>query len=84
MFPAAALGGPAYLRCVRGPLPQIPLLPTSGPTSENLGEYMDAGAAAVGVGTEVFPVGFTLSGVEAAARRVRRAMDTWRSTHTAR
>jgi 2-dehydro-3-deoxyphosphogluconate aldolase/(4S)-4-hydroxy-2-oxoglutarate aldolase len=84
VFPSATLGGPAYLRYVRGPLPQIPLLPTSGPTSENLADYMDAGAVAVGIGGEVFPPGFTLDGVEAAARRVRRAMDAWRSAHPAR
>jgi len=84
VFPSGSLGGPPYLRFVRGPLPQIRLLPTSGPTSENLAEYMDAGAVAVGIGGEVFPPGFTPESVEAAARRVRRAMDTWRAAHPAR
>jgi 2-dehydro-3-deoxyphosphogluconate aldolase / (4S)-4-hydroxy-2-oxoglutarate aldolase len=84
VFPSAPLGGPAYLRFVRGPLPQIPLLPTSGPTSENLADYMDAGAVAVGIGGEVFPPGFTLDSVEAAARKVRRAMDAWHAAHPAR
>jgi len=84
VFPSGTLGGPPYLRFVRGPLPHIRLLPTSGPTSENLADYMAAGAVAVGIGGEVFPPGFTLDGVEAAARRVRRAMDAWHATHPAR
>ena len=70
VFPSGALGGPAFLRALRGPLPDIPLVPTSGPTADNLGEYFAAGATAVGVGAEVFPEGFTRASVEAAARRV--------------
>jgi 2-dehydro-3-deoxyphosphogluconate aldolase/(4S)-4-hydroxy-2-oxoglutarate aldolase len=81
VFPSATLGGPQFLRFVRGPLPQLRLLPTSGPTSENIADYMDAGAVAVGVGGEVFPPGFTPASVETAARRVRRAMDAWRDAH---
>lgn len=78
VFPSGPLGGPQFLRFVRGPLAEIPLLPTSGPTSENLGDYFDAGAFAVGIGPEVFPPGFTLEGVEHAARKVRQAVDAWR------
>jgi 2-dehydro-3-deoxyphosphogluconate aldolase/(4S)-4-hydroxy-2-oxoglutarate aldolase len=79
IFPAAALGGPQFLRFVRGPLPDIPLMPTSGPTSENLADYMAAGAVAVGIGAEVFHPGFTLETVEAASRRVRQAVTAWRA-----
>jgi len=78
VFPAAALGGPAYLRAIRGPLPDIPLVPTNGITSETIRDYVEAGAVAVGVGGEVFPEGFTLAHVEAAARRIRGAMDATR------
>jgi 2-dehydro-3-deoxyphosphogluconate aldolase/(4S)-4-hydroxy-2-oxoglutarate aldolase len=83
VFPAAALGGPAYLRAVRGPLPDVDLVPTSGPTSENVAEYFAAGARAVGVGAEVFHDGCTIESVEAAARRVREAVDAARSHHAA-
>ena len=79
VFPSGPLGGPQFLKFVRGPLGQIPLLPTSGPTSDNLADYFDAGAVAIGVGPEVFPPGFTLDGVAQAARRVRRAVDAWRT-----
>lgn len=78
LFPAAALGGPAYLRALRGPLPGVPLVPTNGITAENLADYVAAGAVAVGVGGDVFPPNFTLEHVEAAARRIRLAMDAAR------
>jgi len=80
VFPAGPLGGPEFLRTVRGPLPDIPLVPTSGPTSDTIAEYVAAGAVAVGVGGEVFGKGFTLESVEAAARRLRAAMSAARAS----
>ena len=74
VFPAASLGGPRFLSAVRGPLPDIPLIPTSGPSAETIADYMAAGAVAVGVGREVFTEGFTPESVEKASRRVRKAM----------
>jgi 2-dehydro-3-deoxyphosphogluconate aldolase / (4S)-4-hydroxy-2-oxoglutarate aldolase len=53
VFPAQGVGGAAYLRALRGPFPDIPLVPTGGVTLENIGEMFKAGAAAVGVGTEL-------------------------------
>ncbi len=82
VFPAAALGGPAYLRAIRGPLPEVRLVPTNGITSETIRDYLAAGAVAVGVGGEVFPQGFTLDHVESASRRIRRAMDAARESLT--
>jgi 2-dehydro-3-deoxyphosphogluconate aldolase/(4S)-4-hydroxy-2-oxoglutarate aldolase len=52
IFPAS-LGGPAYLRSLRGPFPDIPLMPTGGVNSDNLGEWLRAGAVAVGAGSEL-------------------------------
>ncbi len=49
LFPAGTLG-PGYLRDLRGPLPQVRLLPTGGVTAENAVEFLAAGAMAVGVG----------------------------------
>jgi 2-dehydro-3-deoxyphosphogluconate aldolase/(4S)-4-hydroxy-2-oxoglutarate aldolase len=80
VFPAAALGGAAYLRAVRGPLPDIPLVPTNGITAETLGDYLRAGAVAVGVGGDVFIPGFTLEHVENASRRIRTAIEAARTT----
>ncbi len=78
VFPSGPLGGPEFIRKIRGPLPHIELVPTSGPTAATIPDYVAAGVAAVGVGAEVFanPVP---DRVEAAARRIRRAMDAARS-----
>lgn len=79
VFPSGALGGPAYLRAIRGPLGHVPMIPTSGPLSGDMQEWIDAGAVAVGVGPEVFTPDFTAESVGAAARRVRDAVDRARS-----
>ncbi len=50
VFPATALG-PGYIKDVRAPLPHVKLMPTGGVTVENAGQWIKAGAAAVGVGT---------------------------------
>ena len=53
VFPAQSVGGAAYLRALRGPFPQIPLVPTGGVTLDTVREMFGAGAAAVGVGSEL-------------------------------
>jgi len=53
VFPAQSVGGAAYLRALRGPFPNIPLVPTGGVTLDNIADMFKAGAAAVGVGTEL-------------------------------
>jgi len=53
VFPVQSLGGPSYLRALRGPFPDIPLVPTGGVDLGNVAEFIRAGAAAVGVGSEL-------------------------------
>ncbi len=53
VFPIAQVGGPAYIRAVRAPLPQIPLVPTGGVNVQNAGEFIKAGAAAIAAGGEL-------------------------------
>ena len=55
IFPIQSLGGAAYLRALRGPFPQIPLVPTGGVTLDNIAEMFQARAAAVGVGNQMIP-----------------------------
>lgn len=50
VFPATALG-PAYFKDVRAPMPQLRLMPTGGVTLANAGEWIKAGAVAIGVGS---------------------------------
>lgn len=53
IFPASAVGGPAYIRALKGPFPAIDFCPTGGVNLETLGEFVKAGAVAVGVGGEL-------------------------------
>lgn len=52
VFPAT-LGGPQYLRDIRGPLPQIRLCPTGGVNLENTPDFIKAGAVVVAAGTSL-------------------------------
>ncbi|TFD22438.1 bifunctional 4-hydroxy-2-oxoglutarate aldolase/2-dehydro-3-deoxy-phosphogluconate aldolase [Cryobacterium sp. TMS1-13-1] len=52
IFPAS-LGGPAFLRSLRGPFPAVPFMPTGGVTPGNIGAWFDAGAIAVGAGSDL-------------------------------
>lgn len=52
LFPSALLG-PGYLKALRAPLDRIEFIPTGGITPENLAEYVEAGAVAVGVGSSL-------------------------------
>ena len=53
VFPAAQLGGPDYLKALKGPFPQILLVPTGGVNLQNTGAFIKAGASAVGAGGEL-------------------------------
>ncbi len=50
VFPATSVG-PGYLKDLRGPLPHVKLMPTGGVSIDNVGEWLKAGAVAVGVGS---------------------------------
>jgi 2-dehydro-3-deoxyphosphogluconate aldolase/(4S)-4-hydroxy-2-oxoglutarate aldolase len=73
VFPATALG-PAFLKDVRGPLPHVKLMPTGGVTLDNAGQWITAGAVAVGVGTALLDANAIAAGnysvLEANARRI--------------
>jgi len=55
VFPADALGGPAFLKAVRGPCPHLRLMPSSGVSTElkNLAGWFAAGAHCVGIGSQL-------------------------------
>jgi 2-dehydro-3-deoxyphosphogluconate aldolase/(4S)-4-hydroxy-2-oxoglutarate aldolase len=53
VFPCAQVGGPQYIRALRGPFPDIPLVPTGGVNLHTAGDFIQAGAAALGVGAEL-------------------------------
>ncbi len=53
VFPCGNVGGPKYIKALKGPLPQIPLIPTGGVTLENAAEFILAGSEALGIGGEL-------------------------------
>lgn len=53
IFPCGQVGGPAYIKALKGPLPQVPLIPTGGVNLETAADFISAGAAALGVGGEL-------------------------------
>jgi 2-dehydro-3-deoxyphosphogluconate aldolase/(4S)-4-hydroxy-2-oxoglutarate aldolase len=53
VFPAGALGGAKYLASLKGPLPQIKMIPTGGVSLATAAEFLDAGAFALGVGSDL-------------------------------
>jgi 2-dehydro-3-deoxyphosphogluconate aldolase / (4S)-4-hydroxy-2-oxoglutarate aldolase len=55
IFPAATVGGPHYVRALKVPLPQIPLIVTGGVNQLTAFDYIRSGASAIGVGRELLP-----------------------------
>jgi 2-dehydro-3-deoxyphosphogluconate aldolase / (4S)-4-hydroxy-2-oxoglutarate aldolase len=53
VFPIGQVGGPAYIRAIKAPLPHIPLVPTGGVNLQNASEFIKAGAAAIAAGGEL-------------------------------
>jgi 2-dehydro-3-deoxyphosphogluconate aldolase / (4S)-4-hydroxy-2-oxoglutarate aldolase len=53
IFPCGNVGGPKYLQSLRGPFPQVALIPTGGVSASNAGDYIAAGAFALGVGGDL-------------------------------
>lgn len=51
IFPGS-VGGPGYLKALRGPFPHIPMMPTGGVSLSNIGEWFAAGGVAIGAGSE--------------------------------
>jgi 2-dehydro-3-deoxyphosphogluconate aldolase / (4S)-4-hydroxy-2-oxoglutarate aldolase len=68
LFPAS-LGGPRYLRDLRGPLPHVVFIPSGGVDSTNAREFLEAGAAAVFAGRELVPPELVAVGAHEEIRR---------------
>jgi 2-dehydro-3-deoxyphosphogluconate aldolase / (4S)-4-hydroxy-2-oxoglutarate aldolase len=53
VFPCSAVGGAKYIKALKAPFPHIELIPTGGVNLETVGDFIRAGCAAVGVGSEL-------------------------------
>jgi 2-dehydro-3-deoxyphosphogluconate aldolase/(4S)-4-hydroxy-2-oxoglutarate aldolase len=77
VFPADTLG-PAYIRAVKAPLPQVRMCPTGGVTAENAGEWIRAGASCVAAGGSLISkrhlADRDLEGIRASASRFAAAV----------
>lgn len=55
IFPCSQVGGPAYIRSLKVPLPQIPLIASGGVNQHSAASFILAGASALGIGQELIP-----------------------------
>jgi 2-dehydro-3-deoxyphosphogluconate aldolase/(4S)-4-hydroxy-2-oxoglutarate aldolase len=53
IFPCGNVGGPKYIKALRAPFPDLPLIPTGGVNLSNAADYLAAGSFALGVGTDL-------------------------------
>ncbi len=53
IFPASAMGGAKYIKALKGPLPQVEMIPTGGVNLDTAADFLKAGACAVAVGSEL-------------------------------
>lgn len=83
VFPCSAVGGAKYIRALKAPFPHIELLPTGGVNLETIGDFIKAGSAAVGIGSELIDAKSVAAGeydvIAERARRYREAVAAARS-----
>jgi 2-dehydro-3-deoxyphosphogluconate aldolase/(4S)-4-hydroxy-2-oxoglutarate aldolase len=83
VFPATALG-PGYFKDLRGPMPHVRLMPTGGVSLENAGEWIRAGAVAIGVGGALVDPKLVATGnYEGIAERAKRFIERVRQAREA-
>lgn len=80
VFPVQSMGGAAYVRHLQEPLGHIPLIPTGGVTIENARDFLQAGAMAVGLSGQLFPLEAVANGnwaeVTQRAKTLLRSMES--------
>lgn len=62
IFPCGNVGGAAYIKALKGPLPQVPMIPTGGVNLRTAADFIRAGAAALGIGGELVSAAALKSG----------------------
>jgi 2-dehydro-3-deoxyphosphogluconate aldolase / (4S)-4-hydroxy-2-oxoglutarate aldolase len=72
VFPCAQVGGDSYIRALKGPFPQIPLIAAGGVNQQTAGKFILAGAVAIGIGRELIPKEAVLQKQEGRIRELAR------------
>jgi 2-dehydro-3-deoxyphosphogluconate aldolase/(4S)-4-hydroxy-2-oxoglutarate aldolase len=62
IFPCGSVGGAKYIKALKGPLPQVPMVPTGGINLNTAAEFIQAGSAALGIGGELVSASALASG----------------------
>lgn len=64
IFPGETIGGPAFIKAIRGPMPWTSIMPTGGvePTQDGVAKWIKAGAACLGMGSNLIPKEAVASG----------------------
>lgn len=62
IFPCGSVGGARYIKALKGPLPQVPMVPTGGVNLQTAADFIRAGAAALGIGGELVSAAALRSG----------------------
>ena len=62
IFPCASMGGAKYIRALKAPLPQVPMIPTGGVNLETAADLIRAGSDALGIGGELISPAALASG----------------------
>lgn len=84
IFPCGPVGGPKYIRALKGPFPQIDFVPTGGVNLETTPEFIKAGAAAVAAGGELVDAKALQEGqLEVITSNARKFVDAVRSARMA-
>ena len=80
VFPIGAMGGEQYLRDLRGPFPELQAIVTGGISPTQVKAYLEAGALAVGLGTQLFPkIALQNHDWQAVEQATRSALETIKS-----
>lgn len=81
IFPCGPVGGPQYIKALKGPLPQIEMVPTGGVSLENAGQFIKAGGTAVAVGSELVDLKALRDGkVEAVTEKAKQFLEAVRKS----
>jgi 2-dehydro-3-deoxyphosphogluconate aldolase/(4S)-4-hydroxy-2-oxoglutarate aldolase len=73
VFPCGQVGGAKYIKALKGPLPDVPMVPTGGVNLATAAEFLEAGAAALGIGGElVHPEGLRSGNTELIVENARK------------
>jgi 2-dehydro-3-deoxyphosphogluconate aldolase/(4S)-4-hydroxy-2-oxoglutarate aldolase len=84
VFPCGSVGGASYIKNLKGPLPQIKLIPTGGVSLKTAADFITAGSSALGVGTDLVDVKAIRAGeAYVVSERARQFVDIVRQARAA-